>query len=126
MDNRLIMKQIRLLFEQRRVFSENELSCSVFERTVFMKKHLFLLGILGCLVPATAQPLPSFVKDSLDRYVTKAMSDWQIPGLAVGIVKDGKLIFSKGYGLREMGKPDPVDANTLFMMASNSDRKAHV
>lgn len=85
-----------------------------------MKKTLLLLGILGCLVSATAQPLPSFVKDSLDRYVTKAMSDWQIPGLAVGIVKDGKLVFSKGYGVRELGKPDPVDANTLFMMASNS------
>lgn len=85
-----------------------------------MKKTLLILFSLACLTGAIAQPLPTFVKDSLDRYVSKAMADWQIPGLAVGIIKDGKLVYSKGYGVREMGKSDPVDANTLFMMASNS------
>ncbi|MEO6334047.1 MAG: serine hydrolase [Pyrinomonadaceae bacterium] len=41
-------------------------------------------------------------------------------GMAIAIVKDDKVAFAKGYGIRELGKPDPVDANTLFAIASNS------
>ncbi len=63
---------------------------------------------------------PSFLLDSLDKYIERGMRDWQIPGLAIAIVKDGKVIFSKGYGVRELGKPDKVDPNTLFIIASNS------
>ena len=44
----------------------------------------------------------------------------RIPGLAVVIVKDGKVVVMKGYGNKEVGKKDPVDENTLFMIASNS------
>lgn len=61
-----------------------------------------------------------FVKDSIDKYVHEAMQLWQIPAMAVAVVKDGKVIFSKGYGVREIGKTDKVDENTLFMIASNS------
>ncbi len=63
---------------------------------------------------------PAFVTDSLDRYVTRALADWQIPGLAVAVVKDGKVEWMKGYGVREAGKPDRVDENTLFMIGSNT------
>ena len=62
----------------------------------------------------------SFVKDSLDKYIERGMKQWQIPGLAIAIVKDGKVIVSKGYGVREFGKPEQVDENTLFIIASNS------
>jgi CubicO group peptidase (beta-lactamase class C family) len=68
---------------------------------------------------ATAQN-PSFVSDSLDKYIERGMKQWQIPGLAIAIVKDGKVILSKGYGVRELGKDDKVDENTLFIIASNS------
>jgi CubicO group peptidase (beta-lactamase class C family) len=64
--------------------------------------------------------LPSFVRDSLDNYIKKGMEQWQIPGLAIAIVKDGKTILMKGYGVRELGKADKVDENTLFIIASNS------
>ena len=69
-----------------------------------------------------AQPAaqPAFVRDSLDTYVERALTLWQIPGVAVGIVKDGELVFAKGYGIRELGKPEKVDANTLFMIGSNT------
>jgi CubicO group peptidase (beta-lactamase class C family) len=60
----------------------------------------------------------SFVADSLDLYVTRAMKQWQIPGLAVAIVKDGKIVKMQGYGIRESGKPDRVDENTLFLIGS--------
>ena len=58
--------------------------------------------------------------EALDRYFEKARSDWKIPGMAVGIVKDGKVVLAKGYGVREFGKEGAVDDNTLFAIASNS------
>lgn len=70
--------------------------------------------------PAQKDRLPGFVRDSLDRYINTAMSGWQIPGVAVAIVKDSKIVFLKGYGVREMGKNDPVDENTVFMIGSNT------
>ncbi len=64
--------------------------------------------------------LPSFVKDSLDIYANRALTDWQIPGISVCIVKNGKVVVMKGYGVREMGTNEKVDENTLFMIGSNS------
>ncbi len=62
----------------------------------------------------------SFINDSLDAYIERGMKQWQIPGLAIAIVKDGKVLLSKGYGVREAGKEAKVDENTLFIIASNS------
>lgn len=56
----------------------------------------------------------------LDAYFEKAAIDWDIPGMSVGIVKDGEIIFSKGYGVLEVGKPERPDGNTLYAIASNS------
>src|SRR5437764_14943152 len=56
----------------------------------------------------------------IDAYAEKARHDWKVPGLAIAIVKDDKVIFAKGYGARETGKADAVDENTLFAIASNS------
>jgi len=86
-----------------------------------MKKNLVLfIGLLLCSFCIVAQETPSFVKDSLDAYVEKALTDWQIPGVAVCVVKDGKVVVMKGYGVKEIGKTDKVDENTLFMIGSNS------
>jgi CubicO group peptidase (beta-lactamase class C family) len=57
---------------------------------------------------------------TIDATVTRAMKAFQVPGMAVGIVKDGKLIYAKGYGVRELGKPGQVDADTLFQIGSNT------
>ncbi len=56
----------------------------------------------------------------LDAYVQQVMSRWQVPGLAVAVVKDGRVVLSRGYGVRELGKPDPVDSATLFDIGSNT------
>ena len=66
------------------------------------------------------QATPSFIKDSIDSYVEKALKEWKIPGLSVCIVKDGKIELMKGYGIKEMGNNDKVDENTLFMIGSNT------
>ncbi|MFO7614608.1 MAG: serine hydrolase, partial [Bacteroidales bacterium] len=50
----------------------------------------------------------------------KALADWQVPGLAVLVVKDGQVVLQRGYGYLEDGKPEKVDEHTLFMIASNT------
>lgn len=56
----------------------------------------------------------------LDAYYAKALREWDVPGISVAIVKDGKVIFSKGYGVREKGKGEKPDGSTLYAIASNS------
>lgn len=58
--------------------------------------------------------------DKLDAYFTKAQKDWGIPGMAVGVIKDGEIVLAKGYGVLEDGKETPVDGNSLFAIASNT------
>lgn len=53
-------------------------------------------------VAATPDPLKSL---DIDRLVERTMAAYQVPGIAVGIVKDGNLVFAKGYGVRELGLP---------------------
>jgi CubicO group peptidase (beta-lactamase class C family) len=80
--------------------------------------HLAALLFVSIPVQATAQagdPL-----DGLDAYITNAMKDWQIPGVAVGIVKGDSVVFAKGFGTRTVGRNEPVDTHTLFALASDS------
>ncbi|RYY85313.1 MAG: serine hydrolase [Chitinophagaceae bacterium] len=84
-----------------------------------MKKILPLL--LGFFAAANLQAQqPAFITDSLDAYIARGLSDWDLPGLSVVIVKDGKVVLAKGYGVRDVDSKTPVDAHTLFMIASNT------
>jgi CubicO group peptidase (beta-lactamase class C family) len=56
----------------------------------------------------------------LDAYVARDMKAFDVPGIAVAIVKDGKVVLAKGYGVRTLGEPTPVDENTLFGIGSNT------
>lgn len=86
-----------------------------------MKRITAAICVLLFCINANAQNTSrSFVKDSIDNYAEKAMKDWEIPGMAVCIVKDGKVVFMKGYGVTETGTNNKVDENTLFMIGSNS------
>ena len=86
-----------------------------------MKKFIStLLFILISNLTVFAQDIPSFITDSLDIYVNRGLEQWQIPGAAVLIVKDGKIVVAKGYGIKELGTNDKVDENTLFMIGSNT------
>ena len=54
------------------------------------------------------------------RLVSRAMSEFDVPGMAIGIVKSGEVVFSRGFGVREIGKKDKINNQTLFKIASNS------
>ena len=75
-------------------------------------KKLFLpiivLFTLGNLVFAQSNV------EVFDKYVDAARQEWNVPGLSIAVVQDGKVLLSKGYGTRELGKNEPVDADTLF------------
>src|SRR5262249_42340086 len=56
----------------------------------------------------------------LDEYVQKAMKEWEVPGLGLTVIKDDKVVLAKGYGVRKLGEPAPVDAHTMFAIGSIS------
>ena len=83
-------------------------------------KKLLSLACCILLFQYSFSQTPAFITDSLDAYIRQGMSDWQVPGLSIVIVKDGKIAFIKGYGVKDINSKEPVDENTLFMIASNS------
>ena len=67
--------------------------------------------------PAQKPAQPAAVKD-FDAYVAKAMKDWKVPGMAIAIVRNDSVVFAKGYGVRKLGDPTPVDPHTVFAIGS--------
>ncbi len=55
-----------------------------------------------------------------ERFVEDTMQKGQLPGLAVAIVKDNRIIYLNGFGVREIGRSDPIDIHTIFRLASVS------
>ena len=80
---------------------------------------LLLLALLTFSQATLAQTLEERLKE-IDEYAAKAGREWNVPGFSVAIVKDDRVVFVKGYGVRELGKPETVDKDTLFAVASNS------
>ena len=54
----------------------------------------------------------------IDPYIREAMQQWEVPGLAIAVVKDGKLVLARGYGVCEPGKDRKVTEDTVFPIAS--------
>ena len=70
--------------------------------------------------PAAADRAMPAQLDDFPAYVDAARKTFDVPGIAVAIVKDGKVVLEQGFGVREIGKPEKVDARTLFAIASNT------
>jgi CubicO group peptidase (beta-lactamase class C family) len=83
-----------------------------------MKK--ILLNCVFIIVSFNTFAQNTFVKDSLDIYIEREMKRWQVPGLAIAIVKDGKVLLTKGYGVTSIQDSKKVNEYTLFQIASNS------
>jgi CubicO group peptidase (beta-lactamase class C family) len=82
-------------------------------QTLFMGL-LLALSVAPCAFAQEA-PLQGF-----DEYVNKALKDWEVPGVGVAIVKNDKVVLAKGYGVRKLGDPTPVDERTIFAIGSSS------
>ncbi len=60
------------------------------------------------------------IANLLDDYVTRAVADWEVPGLAIAVVQNGEMVFAKGYGVRELGQVGGIDEDTLFAVGSTT------
>jgi len=65
--------------------------------------------------PADTMPAPL---QGLDSYIQGAMKAWETPGLAIAVVKDGRPVLTRGYGVRRLGGNAPVGPDTVFAVAS--------
>ncbi len=74
---------------------------------------------LTASLPAHAQRAPAPPPD-IDAYVARTLRTFQVPGVAVAIVKDGQAVLARGYGIRRVGDTTRVDARTRFGIASNT------
>ena len=82
-------------------------------QTLFLALTLTLSVAPGAF--AQEAPLQGF-----DEYVNKSLKDWEVPGVGIAIVKGDKVVLAKGYGVRKLGDPTPVDERTIFAIGSSS------
>ena len=81
---------------------------------------LIACACLGSATGVAGQASPRVDLQSFDRYVAHAVADWHAPGLAIAVVHDDSLVFAKGYGLIEAGKPATVNEHTRFAIGSTT------
>ena len=79
-------------------------------------RSLLVATVLSLLAACASQP--GLTSNEIDRLAASAMSEFQVPGVAIGVVKDGQVVHAAGYGVRELGQPGSVDTQTLFRVAS--------
>jgi len=78
----------------------------------------WLIPLLFLSLSATASPTTPM--EGFDDYVEQARQDWEIPGLAVAVIKDDAVVFEKGFGTRQLGKSKQIDTHTLFSIGSTT------
>jgi CubicO group peptidase (beta-lactamase class C family) len=84
-------------------------------------RHWFV--VLCVLIVACAmwsQSSPATPPADLDAYIASSMKTFDVPGMSVAIVKDGKIVVAKGYGVRKLGESTPVGEFTMFAIGSNT------
>src|SRR5450432_3507288 len=79
-----------------------------------------VVSLAACASANAASPRGPLKAAEIDRLVAGAMAEFSVAAITVGNVKDGKLVFAKGYGVRESGRPAAVDPDTLFAIGSNT------
>ena len=86
-----------------------------------VRPRFSLLLLAVGVFPASAQRVaPTAPPPGIDAHVAEVMRTFEVPGVALAIVKDGRVVLAKGYGVRRLGSPGAVDARTLFGIASNT------
>jgi CubicO group peptidase (beta-lactamase class C family) len=85
-------------------------------RSRFVSLLLAFLSV-GAL-PTGAQQKPHLDLDRFTAYAANALKQWNVPGMAIAVIKDDQIVFAKGFGVRELGESTPVDEHTLFAIGS--------
>lgn len=82
-----------------------------------MKRSISLILLLVLAAAVAGQPLS---EKKIDRLTERVMKEFNVPGIAVAVVKDDRVIHMKGYGVRSISTGEKTDAHTLFAIASNT------
>ncbi len=84
-------------------------------------RSIFIFFLSLCLysIESSAQKQADVPAD-IDRYIDTVLKTFEVPGISLAVVKDGKIIKTAGYGVKKMGEKTPVSEHTLFSIASNS------
>lgn len=88
-------------------------------------------GIVRRSAPSAAVPLAAVLLATsagaqrgplrgMDAYAEQSRRDWNVPGMAVAVVKDDSVVYMRGFGVRQLGRPERVDAHTSFAIASTT------
>ncbi len=105
----------------RRGITSNRRSAALLTSSIdmsFVRRLVPALLITALLGACATQPqLPP---KKIDALVVAAMQEFSVPGVAVGVIKNGVVVHASGYGVRELGLEEPVDTQTLFRIASTS------
>ncbi len=86
------------------------------------RREALALGLGGLTLAATrpAWAFQALVPDPVDSIVERFLAAFEIPGVSVALIRPGQPVFTRGYGVRTLGRPDRVDEDTLFAVASNT------
>jgi len=99
---------------------EHRLTFSARRRLILMRKFTLALTALLCLVgTARTQPLQALVA-SVDESVPGALHNYNVPGLAVAVIRNGALVWMKGYGFADVAAAAPITPDTAFNVGSLS------
>ena len=91
-----------------------------------IKNYVILLILISCLIGQTLQAKTTqayknnFTVEKVDSLVHRVLTEFNVPGAAVGVIKDGKVLLSQGYGVQDINQPLAIDSKTLFKIASTS------
>ena len=84
-------------------------------------RAILILAIATALLvcaPAATFAAPDDPFANFDAHASQALDDWKVPAMAISVVKDGRVVFARGYGVRKLGGKARVDADTVFPIAS--------
>ncbi len=91
---------------------------NIMRKTNLIKVAVLLLSIYS--INGLSLKTQVITSKEIDSLVEKTKQTFEVPGIAVAVIKDGTVIHSKGYGVRSLNSKEKVDENTLFAIASNS------
>src|SRR4051812_31452727 len=85
-------------------------------RLIGMKRAT--LATLAVFAGATLQVQAASAPPGLESYITKAMHDWGVPGLAIAVVKGDEVVYAHGFGVQSLDSKDSVTPDTIFGIGS--------
>jgi CubicO group peptidase (beta-lactamase class C family) len=83
-------------------------------------RFLYMLAAIAVIAPTTSRAQAREPYPGLDAYVEAARKTWKVPGVAISIVRNDSVIYARGYGVKDMTKPERVTERTVFAIGSSS------